>query len=182
MTGHWPAFDLKAKGDSEAEVYEVLLGGLQQHIGRPGSPEFERFAVYVREQGTRLSDEEATAHELAQLREMTIRWHVTDDEQYMVRIFQDIEVRRAGDTVTLRAFGLEGGGEHVGQALQALNRAVNEACGDHDTPGPRFDEITTWVPSKGEPCRPTSCRRKRRTSGPTWWTSPPRVRRASHAG
>jgi thioredoxin len=149
-TGHWPAFGLKAKGDSEAQVYQELLGDLQQRIGSgPGSPEYEPFAAYVREHGTRLSDEEAAARELARLREMTIRWHVTDDEQYMVKIFQDIEVRREGDNVAVRAFGLEGIGDHIGQALQALKRAVNEACGD--APGPRFDEITSWVRSKGEP-------------------------------
>jgi thioredoxin len=151
-TGHWPAFGLKAKGDSEAQVYQELLGDLQQRIGSgPGSPEYEPFAAYVREHGTRLSDEEAAARELARLREMTIRWHVTDDEQYMVKIFQDIEVRREGDNVAVRAFGLEGIGDHIGQALQALKRAVNEACGDGDAPGPRFDEITSWVRSKGEP-------------------------------
>ena len=104
-----------------------------------------------REHGTRLSDEEAAARELAQLREITVRWHVTDDEQYTVRLWQDIEVQRAGDTVIVRAFGLEGSGQRVGQALQSLNGAVNEACGAHHAPGPRFDEITSWVRSNGEP-------------------------------
>jgi thioredoxin len=149
--GRWPVFDLEAKGDSEAEVYQELLGGLRQQIGGAGSPEFEPFAAYVREHGTRLSDEEAAARELAQLREITVRWHVTDDEQYTVRLWQDIEVQRAGDTVIVRAFGLEGSGQRVGQALQSLNGAVNEACGAHHAPGPRFDEITSWVRSNGEP-------------------------------
>jgi thioredoxin len=150
--GHWPPFDLEAQGDSEAEVYEELLGGLQRRIGGgPGSPEYEPFADYVREHGTRLSDEEAAARELAQLREITVRWHVTDDEQYTVRLFQDIEVQRDRDTVTVRAFGLEASGGHVGEALQALKGAVSEACGKHDAPGPRFDEFTSWVRSKGEP-------------------------------
>ena len=149
--GRWPVFDLEAKGDSEAEVYQELLGGLRQQIGGAGSPEFEPFAAYVRENGTRLSDEEAAARELAQLREITVRWHVTDDEQYTVRLWQDIEVQRAGDTVIVRAFGLEGSGQRVGQVLQSLNGAVNEACGAHHAPGPRFDEITSWVRSNGEP-------------------------------
>ena len=149
--GRWPVFDLEAKGDSEAEVYQELLGGLRQQIGGAGSPEFEPFAAYVREHGTWLSDEEAAARELAQLREITVRWHVTDDEQYTVRLWQDIEVQRAGDTVIVRAFGLEGSGQRVGQALQSLNGAVNEACGAHHAPGPRFDEITSWVRSNGEP-------------------------------
>src|SRR6478672_1447087 len=149
--GRWPVFDLEAKGDSEAEVYQELLGGLRQQVGGAGSPEFEPFAAYVREHGTRLSDEEAAARELAQLREITVRWHVTDDEQYTVRLWQDIEVQRAGDTVIVRAFGLEGSGQRVGQALQSLHGAVNEACGAHHAPGPRFDEITSWVRSNGEP-------------------------------
>ena len=149
--GRWPVFDLEAKGDSEAEVYQELLGGLRQQIGGAGSPDFEPFAAYVREHGTRLSDEEVAARELAQLREITVRWHVTDDEQYTVRLWQDIEVQRAGDTVIVRAFGLEGSGQRVGQALQSLNGAVNEACGAHHAPGPRFDEITSWVRSNGEP-------------------------------
>jgi thioredoxin len=76
--GRWPAFDLEAKGDSEAEVNQQLLGSLQQQIGKPGSPEFEPFAAYVREHGTVLSDEEAATRELARLRAIPIRWRVTD--------------------------------------------------------------------------------------------------------
>jgi thioredoxin len=128
-----------------------LLGSLQQRIGGPGSPEFESFAAYVREHGTRLTDEEAANRELAQLREIPVRWRVTDDEQYMVRLFQDIELERDGDTVTARAFGLEGSGQRVGEALQGLNDAVGDACGTHDAPGPRFDEFTSWARSIGEP-------------------------------
>jgi thioredoxin len=149
--GRWPAFDLDAKGDSEAEVYQKLLGGLQQEIGGgPGSSKYGRFSAYVREHGTRLSDEQAAARELTKLREITVRWHVTDDEQYMVRLWQDIEVQRDGDAVTARAFGLEGSGQQIGQALRALTGAVSEASGQHDAPGPRFDELTNWVRSKGE--------------------------------
>src|SRR3954465_14678589 len=63
--GHWPAFGLEAEGPSEAEVYDDLVGELQQRTGGgPGSPEFETFAAYVREHGTRLSDEEVAALEL----------------------------------------------------------------------------------------------------------------------
>jgi len=148
--GRWPAFDLEATGDDEAEVYEKLIGDLQQHIGAPGSPEFEPFAAYVRQHGERLSDEEAAARELAQLREVTIRWHITDDEQYTVRLFHNVEAQRDGDTVTVRAFGLERSGEHVGEALQALMDAIGEACGDSESPGLRFDEFTSWVRSNGE--------------------------------
>jgi thioredoxin len=150
--GRWPAFDLDAKGDSESEVYQELLGGLQKRIGGgPGSPEFEPFAAYVLERGTRLSDEEAAARELARLREITMRWHVSDDEQYTIRLWQDAEVQRDGDTVTVRAFGLERSGQQVGEALQALTGAVGEAWGTHDAPGPRFEEFTSWVRSTGEP-------------------------------
>jgi hypothetical protein len=64
ITGRWPAFNLSAKGDTEDEVYQELLGRLQQQIASgPGSPEFEPFAAYVREHGTRLSDEEAAARD-----------------------------------------------------------------------------------------------------------------------
>ncbi|MDT5192963.1 MAG: thioredoxin 2 [Mycobacterium sp.] len=150
--GRWPAFDLDAKGDSESEVYQELLGGLQKRIGGgPGSPEFEPFAAYVLEHGTRLSDEEAAARELARLREITMRWHVSDDEQYTIRLWQDAEVQRDGDTVTVRAFGLERSGQQVGGALRALTGAVGEAWGTHDAPGPRFEEFTSWVRSTGEP-------------------------------
>jgi thioredoxin len=152
LFGRWPPFNLEAKGANEAEVYQGLLGGLQQQMGAgPGSPEFEPFAAYVRQHGTRLSTEEIAARELAQLREVTVRWRITDDEQYMVRLFEDIEVQRAGDAVTVRAFGLEGSGQHISVALEALNRAVSEACGDQAAPGPRFDELTRWVRANGEP-------------------------------
>jgi thioredoxin len=152
IIGRWPAFNLDAKGANEDEVYQQLLGGLQEQMGAgPGSPEFEPFVAYVREHGIQLSDQDAAAQELAQLRELVIRWNVTDDEQYRVRLFADVEVRRSDDTVTVRAFGLEGSGQQLGEALQMLNTAINEACGEHDAPGPRFDEITGWVRSNGEP-------------------------------
>ena len=150
MIGHWPAFDLKATGDSADDVYQKLLRALEQRVGDPGTAEFEALAVYVRERGTRLSDEEVAARELAGLREINVRWHVTDDEQYMVRLFQDVEVQRDGDSVTARAFGLEGSGQHVPEAVGALNDAVGQACGTHDAPGARFDEFTSWVRSTGE--------------------------------
>jgi thioredoxin len=149
--GHWPAFDLDAAGDNEAEVYHELLSDLQQQIGDgSGSPEFQSFAAYVREHGARLSDEEIAAQELAQLRAMTIRWRVTDDEQYTVRLWQDVEVQRDGDLVTASAFGLHGSGQQVGQALQALSGAVTESCGESGAPGPRFEELVDWVRSHGE--------------------------------
>ncbi|MBE1548527.1 thioredoxin [Mycobacterium sp. OAS707] len=152
VVGHWPAFSLDAKGANEDEIYQQLLGGLREQLGAgPGSSEFEPFAAYVREHGRRLSEDEAAARELAQLREMSIRWALTDDEQYMIRLFADAEVHRAGDTVAVRAFGLEGSGQRLGQALQNLNTAINEACGVPDAPGPRFEEITSWVRSNGEP-------------------------------
>jgi thioredoxin len=152
MIGRWPAFDLDAESDSEDEVYKELLGGLQKQIsGGPDAPEYGPFAAYVREHGRRLSDEEVAAQELARVRAVTSRWHVTDDEQYSVRLWQDAELHRDGDTVTVRAFGLEGSGQQVGHALQVLNGAVNAACGTHDAPGPRFDEFTSWVRSTGEP-------------------------------
>ena len=143
--GRWPAFDLEANGDSEDEVYQQLVGG------DPSSAEFTPFATYVREHGTLLSDEEAAARELARLRDIAIRWRVTDDEQYMVRLFRDIEVQRDGDTVTVGAFGLEGSAQQLGQALQALLGAIGKVCGERDTPGPRFDELTSWARSNGEP-------------------------------
>jgi thioredoxin len=150
MIGRWPAFDLTATGEREQEVYEKLLQALEQQVGDPATAEFEPLAAYVRDRGTRLSDEEVAAREVAKLREITVRWHVTDDEQYMVRLFQDVEVRREGDSVTARAFGLEGSGADVAQAVRALSDAVSHACGEHDEPGARFDEFTSWVRSKGE--------------------------------
>jgi thioredoxin len=150
--GRWPPFDLDAKGDSEAEVYRELLGALQKRISDgPESPEYGPFAAYVLEHGTRLSDEEVAARELARLREITSRWRVTDDEQYVVRLFRDVEPQREGDTVTVRAFGLEANGQKLGAALQALVGAIQEACGTHDAPGPRFDEFTRWARSTGDP-------------------------------
>jgi thioredoxin len=152
LIGRWPAFDLEAEGDSEADVYQELLGGLQKLIsGGPDSPEYRPFAAYVLEHGTRLSDDEAAARELARIRGITSRWHVTDDEQYTVRLFQDVELQRDGDTVTVRAFGLECTAPQLGGALRALNGAIGEACGTHDAPGPRFEEFTSWVRSTGEP-------------------------------
>ena len=148
--GRWPAFDLEAEGNTEDEVYDTSVGSLAQKTGAAGSPEFEPFAAYVREHGTRLSETAAAARAQAQLAEITVRWRVTDDEQYMVPLFRDIEVKRDADTVTLRAFGLEGSDQHVREALGKLNTAVNEACGEHDAPGPRFDEVTSWVRSNGE--------------------------------
>jgi thioredoxin len=149
--GHWPAFELDAEGDSDAEVFRELLSGLKQQLGAGSdSPEFESFAAYVREHGSRLSDEEVADRELAQLRSMTTRWRVTDDEQYMVRLWQDVEVQRDGDVITTSAFGLHGSGQRVGQAMQALSGAVTESCGDSGAPGPRFEELTAWVRSNGE--------------------------------
>jgi thioredoxin len=149
--GHWPAFELDAEGDGDAEVFRELLSGLQQQLGAGSdSPEFESFAAYVREHGSRLSDEEVADRELAQLCSMTTRWRVTDDEQYMVRLWQDVEVQRDGDVTTASAFGLHGSGQRVGQAMQSLSDAVTESCGDSGAPGPRFEELTAWVRSNGE--------------------------------
>jgi thioredoxin-like negative regulator of GroEL len=33
--------------------------------------------------------------------------------------------------------------------VQALRDAVSQACGEHDAPGARFDELTSWVRAKG---------------------------------
>ena len=148
--GRWPAFGLTATGESEEDVYQELLSALQQQTGDPGSAEFEPLAAHVREHGRRLSDEEIAARELAMLREITVRWHVTDDEQYMVKLFQDVEVQRDGESVTARAFGLEGNGPGIAHAVGALQDAVSQACGEHDAPGVRFDEFTSWVRAKGE--------------------------------
>ncbi|MFD3509301.1 thioredoxin family protein [Nocardia sp. NPDC058666] len=150
-SGLWSAFDLHAQGDSEDEVYQELLGELQQRFaGGPGSPEFEHVRAYIHEHGSRLSDEEVAALDLAKVRGNMVRWRITDDEQYMVRLWQNSELHREGDTVTVRAFELEGSGEHLGQAVQALTAAVSDATGEHDAPGPRFDEFTSWVRANGE--------------------------------
>jgi thioredoxin len=141
---------LTATGDSEEEVCQKLLSALDEQVGQPGSAEFEPVAAYVREHGKRLSDEEIAARELAKLREITVRWHVTDDEQYTVKLFEDVEVQRDGDSVTARAFGLEGTGPRIAHAVQALQAAIGDATGNQDAPGPRFDEFTNWVRSKGE--------------------------------
>ena len=151
VAGRWAAFDLDATAGTETEVYQELLGALQQRIGEAGSPGFEPFAAYVRENGKRLSDEETEARELERLRQITIRWRVTDDEQYTVRPFQNVELHRNGDAVIVSAFGLEHSGQTIGEAAKALIGAVKEACGEHDAPGPRFDEFTSWARSTGEP-------------------------------
>jgi hypothetical protein len=121
VPGEGTHVDLDAKGDGEAEVYRELLGAVRERIGGgPDSPEYGPFAAYILERGTRLSDEEVAARELARLREITNRWHVTDDEQYMVRLFHGVDPQRDGGTVTVRAFGLEGSGQQLGAALKAL--------------------------------------------------------------
>src|SRR5262249_38316866 len=115
--GRWPAFNLEAEGESEAEVYQQLLDSLQEQIGDLGSPEYQPFAAYVGEHGRRLSDEESATHYLVQLHKFTVRWRVRDDEQYEVRLWQDSELQRDGATFTLRAFGLEHTGQFVGPTL-----------------------------------------------------------------
>ncbi len=150
VVGRWSAFDLEAESDSEANVYQALLGELTTQIGRPGSPEYEPFAAYVRENGALLSDGEAVGLQLARLRDISTRWRVSDDEQYMIRLWQDAVARYDSGAVTVSAFELEGKGDNVIQAVRALGAAVNEACGESDAPGPRFDEITRWVRSHGE--------------------------------
>jgi thioredoxin len=150
--GHWPAFDLEATADTEAEVCQQLLGDLRQSYGGdPSAAEFRRVADYVRAHGIRLTEHEVAARELAQLRAITLRWHVTDDEQYMVQLFKDAEVQRDPDEFTVSAFGLDGQGPSPSHALNALKSAIGDACGGHDSPGPRFDELTSWVRSNGEP-------------------------------
>lgn len=150
--GRWPTFDLEATADTEAEVCQQLLDDLRQSYGGdPTAAEFQRVADYVRAHGTRLTEDEVAARELAQLRAISVRWHVTDDEQYMVQLFKDAEVRRDADEFTVRAFGLDGHGPSLSQALTALNHAISDASGKHDSPGERFDEFTGWVRSTGEP-------------------------------
>ncbi|SBS70506.1 Thioredoxin-1 (modular protein) [uncultured Mycobacterium sp.] len=151
-TGCWPAFDLEATAQTEAEVYQQLVSDLRQRTGGdPAAAEFQPLAAYVREHGTRLTDDEVADRELAQLRAITLRWHITDDEQYMVRLFADAEVQRDADEFTIRAFGFDGQGSSLSHALNALKSAIADACGGHDSPGPRFDELTGWVRSHGEP-------------------------------
>jgi hypothetical protein len=169
VVGRWPDLDLDAKGDSEAEVYQEPLGGLRQKIRTgPGSSEFEPFAAYVREHGTRLSDEEAAARELAKLREITVRWHVTDDEQYMVRLFADVDVQRDGDTVTVHAFGLDGSGQQTGEALRARSSTPSVR------PAANTMHLVRASTSSRPGCGPTASRyrpkswhRRRRTNMPT---------------
>ncbi|MEU8896453.1 thioredoxin domain-containing protein [Nocardia sp. NPDC048505] len=150
FVGRWAAFDLEAGGADAAEVHRALLDALQEQLGAgPGSPEFGVFAEYVRAHGTRLSEQEALAREAAQLREVQVRWRVTDDEQYVVRLWQDLEVGRDGEVVLARAFDLTGQGPQLRAALQALTEALNTAAGKHEQPGPRYDELTAWVRAHG---------------------------------
>ncbi|HVE92982.1 MAG TPA: hypothetical protein VNE62_11895, partial [Actinomycetota bacterium] len=98
-----PWIGVDAKGDSEEEVLPQLLGGLQEKIGAgPGSPDFERFAEYVRSKGRRLSDEEVAGREEKRFKSQTLRSILTPDEHYEVQLFADAEVDRAGDRVTVR--------------------------------------------------------------------------------
>ncbi|MEV0245072.1 thioredoxin domain-containing protein [Nocardia sp. NPDC050712] len=152
VRGQWPTFGLEAKSDTEAKVYDELLNDLQQQIGAgPGAPEFAAFEAYVHEHGTLLSAADALAREAVEVREIALRWRITDAEQYTVRLWQDIELARDGDTVSAHAFELTGSGRHTGEALQALSKAVTEACGEPGAPGPRFTEFTAWVREHGEP-------------------------------
>ncbi|MBB3603779.1 thioredoxin [Mycolicibacterium sp. BK556] len=149
--GRWPAFDLEATADTEAEVYQQLLSDLRERSGTDhDAPQYQPLAAYVREHGTRLTQDDIAARELARLRAISLRWHVTDDEQYMVQLFKDAEVERETDVFTVSAFGLDGNGPSLSHALQGLNRAISDATGEHDKPGPRFDEFTDWVRSHGE--------------------------------
>jgi thioredoxin len=150
--GRWPALDLEATAETEAEVYQQLLSDLRQRFGAdPDAPEFQPLAAYVRAHGTRLTQDEVDARELQRVRAISVRWHVTDDEQYMVPLFKDAEIQRDPDIVTIREFGLDGAGPSLSHALKELNRAISDAAGEHDSPGPRFDEFTDWVRSHGEP-------------------------------
>ena len=150
VLGRWPAFDLEVTGDDEAAVYRELLGGLQGRTGLPGTPENAPFEEYVRENGTRLSQEESTAQDLKRLRALTTRWHVTDAEQYTVPLFRDAEIQYTDDRATVRAFGLERSHEQLAGAAQLLIGAIGDECGTHDAPGSRFDELTEWVRAHGE--------------------------------
>lgn len=150
VVGRWPAFELEAAGPGRDEVYQELFTRLQKRIGAPGTPEYAPFEAYVREHGTRLSVEESTARDCKRLRALTTRWHVTDDEQYTVALFGDVELQYADGRATLRAFGLERSHDKLEGAAQLLLRAIGEECGTVDEPAARFDEITAWVRAHGE--------------------------------
>ena len=152
VTGRWPAFDLSTSGADEAEVLQQMLAEVPKRFGVQGRPEYEPFADYVRTHGTRLSAEESAARDLDLVRGLDTRWRVTDDEQYTVRLWQDAELTYGDDhSVTMTAFGLEGSGARLTDAVKAMTKAVSQACGKHDAPGPRFDELTAWVRAHGEP-------------------------------
>ena len=151
VVGRWPAFDLDATGADADAVYRELLTGLQDRMGAPGTPENAAFETYVEERGIGLSDEESAARAVERLRAITIRWHVTDDEQYTVTPFRDADVEHADGLATVRAFGLERTHEQLQGAAQLLLRAIGDEAGTHDEPGPRFDELTAWMREHGEP-------------------------------
>jgi hypothetical protein len=91
--GRWPAFDLEATGDSEDDVLEKLMGCLQQKTGDPGSSEFEPFAAYVREHGTRLSEEAAAARVRGAQQHFPI--NAGRDAEITVSVLRDSNVRQA---------------------------------------------------------------------------------------
>ena len=113
----------------------------------------------MREHGRRLSDEEIAARELAMLRQITVRWHVTDDEQYMVKLFQ-ASVQRDGESVTARAFGSKATAP-ITHAVGALQDAVSQACGD-TTHLVRASTSSRAGAAKGERCRRKCSRGGRR--------------------
>lgn len=151
-TGRWPAFDLSAEGDSDEDVFDALLSALRERIGvDQAAPAYRPLLDYVRDHGTRLTAEEVAEREVENCRNVRLRWRFTEDEQYLVPFFRDVEVERSDGTVTVRAFGLEGSGPKLTIALQVLKKAIDGVCGTQDAPGPRHDEITAWVRAHGEP-------------------------------
>ncbi len=150
VTGHWPEFDIQVAGGSAAEVYDAVMAELRRQVGDAGPTAYAPLMEYVRRHGVRVPETEVAARERKRVEALTVRWCVSDDEQYTVAPFRGVEIDHGVDAVTARAFGLTGTGPALGEALQNLLETLRHECGERAAPGPRYDEFTAWARAEGE--------------------------------
>ncbi|HVL80585.1 MAG TPA: thioredoxin domain-containing protein [Actinomycetota bacterium] len=150
-----------AHGANEDEALDALLDSLREALSDESN--HPRFMEYVRTHGRQLTEEEVAQEEEGQLRQASIRHSVTADEQYQVPIFREARVTRAGSSVVVEAFGARGSGTDLNEAANAFVASLNERVGSADSPGPAFDEFSTWVREHGERIPDEVLRRERET-------------------
>ena len=150
VVGRWTTFGFEAEGDSAAEVYRDLLSMLMQRVGNePSAPSFQPLAALMRERGRRLPADEIIRREDEWLREVELPWTVSVDDQYRVALFKDVDIQRGNGEVSLCAFGITRVATELTESFEMLRRAISEACGSQESPGPRFIEISSWVAQHG---------------------------------